>query len=257
MNKTILIAGGTAIVSLAMGATGGYLFAKNKITKAFDLRLDHEIAETKKYYALRQMEDSKPASVIDIPITEPEPELENDEPTPDEINKAKADHKERVKKATAGKTALVNYQAFAKPDLDDVPLKEHNIFADKPRDGRPALPPRDEATGKFLPKHADEEEEESPEEDGPYVIAHDDFLAQPYDYAQENLRYFAAEDTLLDYAGEVVENERVGENNLKTFVASNPDAGDIICVRHEAIEHDYEIQFVTESLTEYIGLSES
>lgn len=251
MNKTILIAGGTAVVSLAMGATGGYLFAKNKITKAFDLRLDHEIAETKKYYALRQMTADKPTSIADIPVTESLPAVETDELTPEGISKAKAVHKARIKKAVDGKAALVNYQGFAKPNLTDVPVKEHNIFADQPRDSRPPLPPRDEATGKFIPRPAE------PDPDRPYYIKHDDFLGNPFDYEQENLRYFAAEDTLLNYANDVIENELIGDHNLKEFMETEPDAGDIVCVRNETLQQDYEIQYVTEPLTDYIGLAES
>lgn len=256
MNKTILIAGGATVASLAIGTAGGFIFAKVKYTKEFDERLSVEIAATKKHYSvlLMQAREEKPMDVTEVVINEVTVTLEEpeEEPTP-----------EAIETEVRGKAALTNYQGFAsKPPLVDVPVtgeddevETHNIFADKPR--KPPMPPRDPENGKFIARTPVEEPAQLDPDSSPYRIDHDDFLGNPFDYTQENIRYFAAEDTLIDYAGETIDNEFVGQHNLKMFVASDPDAGEIICVRNEALETDYEIKYTTESLTEYLGLSES
>lgn len=270
VNKIYPIIGGAVVASLAAGATGGYLYAKAKFAKEFDARLDIEMNATKKYYSLQIMQakegkDKSPAEVAaELAAAEEDPDFEGLEDAEDDdevIEQQRAAFREKLKKE--GETARVNYQGYAKPELADIPVKEHNIFADKPRDRRPPLPPRDETTGKFLAKDGmgvvrkDEPATEVKPVEGLYSIEKEDFLANPFDYAQENVRYFPDEDTIIDFAGEVVENFMVGEHNLEGWKETNPEAGDILCVRNETLEHDYEIAWTTESLTEYLGLTES
>jgi hypothetical protein len=275
MNKTILIAGGASVASLAAGATGGYFFAKKKLGKEFDTRLDKELETIKKHHAvqLMQAKENKPsleelAKKIEEPARDDAGWLVRGENESDESynNRVDAEYKEETltdeeiaeaeQREVEGEKALVDYRGISTKAVQST----NESPADKARrligktNPRP-LPPRGDG-GKFVKRDEGTPDGVEVVTDGPYVITQDDFLGNPFDYDQENLRYFAAEDTLLDYSNDVIMSSAVGEINLKNFVATNPEAGDILCVRHEAIGFDYEIQFMTEPLADYLGMTE-
>src|SRR5215207_9339477 len=61
MDKRFLILGGTSVVSLAIGAVGGYYYAKKKFEAnseaIFETRLEQELAETKSFYSSLHKKD--------------------------------------------------------------------------------------------------------------------------------------------------------------------------------------------------------
>lgn len=256
MNKTILVAGGASVASLAAGAVGGYFFARKKLGKAFDERLDQELASAKRHYGLllAQAKENKPsleelAALRQTTVAAVEPETEDDPRTDEEIAEAE-------QRAVEGKKALVDYRGIsskASADNGDSPAMRARRIFDKASD-RP-LPPRDD-TGKFVKQEEVIPDEVATSSTPPYIISHDDFLNNPYEYSQENLKFFYSEDTLLDPHDEVIDNALIGDENLKIFLEEGPEAGSLMCVRNEALSYDYEIQYVTEPLTEYMGLTE-
>lgn len=248
MNKNILILSGSTVGALALGAYGGYLFAAKKLGAAFDERLELEIARIREHYKPAPVEESE-----DIPD-----ELEDDEPSDEEILR-----QEELEKN--GKAALTDYQGLSTRGVivnDDskAPLQTSNLFDKAEQEGRivskgkKALPPRDDHSGRFVKQKPTSPVDDS--QPGPYEITQDDFLQNPFDYENENVRYFRTDDggTILDYANEVLENNRVGQDNLDKLVERG--SGETMCVRNEDLATDYEILMMGESIEEYLGISD-
>lgn len=260
MNKKYLIVGGvSAVASLAAGGAGGYLVAKRKFDKKVDGLIALEVEKTKKYFSVLLME-AKKAPIVDVLMTDKVLDMMDAEETErsDEVEKelTEADEKAIAKGRKVlgeAKEALVNYQGFAqKPDLST--LVTSNIFTKEAPKKR--LPPRDPTTGHFMPK---KDQEEEGVEQTPYLISQEEFLLNDGEFEQKNLRYFKQDDTLIDVEmnDEVVENAVVGAVNLTLFPDVSEGETSIICVRNEGLEIDYEIQLMTESLTDYMGLGEN
>lgn len=263
MNKTIIIAGGASVASLAIGGAGGYFLAKKKFDETVEARVQKEVDATKKFYSVLLMEArEKPAEVPDVEEGAPEDEEEElgDEPDPDleqlddPLRGAQPDTTTVVGKA---KAAMIDYRGYGENGVSNGEVTTSNVFdRDKPKK---QLPPREPGTGKFLPKTA---VEQAQSEDGgnqpPAIITHEDFLLNEEEYDQENLTYFINDKTLLGYDPESpIDTAVVGEVNLTLFPEVPEGEPSIICVRNHGLRMDYEIKLATESLTEYMGLGES
>ena len=257
MNKTYLIVGGASAVSLAIGTATGYLVAKKKFNATLDDRIKVEVDATKKHYSLLLMQArDKPRSPSELFVeTDEEEEEETVDETPLSDEEQAVVEKGRAHLAQAAKAALINYQGYSeKPPLDEV--VQNNIFS-SPASPKPKLPPRDPATGHFVSRKQVEET--------PYLISHDNFLAQTNDagddfshHDMDNLKYFVNDATLLWYDTEnPLEIGVVGEVNLTLFPDVPEGEPSIICVRNEGLRMDYEIQVMQESLTEFMGFGES
>lgn len=255
MNKSYLIAGGSSAVSLAIGGAAGYLVARKRFNATLDEKIKVEVEATVKHYSLLLMQArDKPESPADIATPDDEDNIYAEPTLTDEDQAVIEKGRQTLGRA---KAALIDYQGYAeKPSLDQV--VKNNIFASTTAPKK-ALPPRDPATGHFLPKNGNAVEET------PYLISHDNFLAQTNEdevdfshHDQENLKYFVNDKTLLGYDPEnPIEIGVVGEVNLTLFPNVPEGEPSIICVRNEGLQMDYEIQLVEESLTEYMGFGES
>jgi hypothetical protein len=245
MNKVVLVAGGTAVVSLAAGAAGGYFFAKNKLGKEFDARLTEEIDATKRHYALIQMErdSGKPDSPLDIPLRDEDEELlEEGVPETDPVVEEKA------------KQALVDYQGVSsKSNVFDkkTEIAKSNVF-----DKKPELPPRDD-NGRFVPRQTPDEERVP----APYLIEPDEYLANAVEHHQdEMLRWYADEETLVNHGDEEVDIDWVGMKNLELHNFPQGDengGGRHIYVRNEGMKEDFQIQLCGDSLAESAGFGDA
>lgn len=253
MNKTYLIASGAGIsaVSLAVGAVGGYYYAKKRfetqLLKQFELELEKEVKRTKKYYENLIERQNAPVSFLEDDEKAAEPEEIEEEPDP--------------KVEEAAKVALTNYQGFAeKPPLEVI---AKNVFTDTAKPKK-KMPPRDPETGLFVakPKADFADRPRTPvvqekREPTPYLITQEQFLANDPEHEQENCLYFVNDKTVLQvYGQEVIEIDRIGEVNLTLFPEESEGVERIICVRNEGLGFDYEILLTEESLTEHLGLSE-
>lgn len=238
MNKTILIAGGASIASLAAGGAAGYFFAKKKFYANLDELIEVEVSAVKKYMSVQVMEArNKPATIEEVLTSE------------EEIDEEPSD--EELLLAEQGKAALINYQGIGlKPD--EKRIVENNVFGSANSSTKKPLPPRD-PSGKFAPAQA-VPEERTP--DDPYIIEMDDFLTNDSGYDQVNYLYFAEEKTVLDYDQESVEIGLLGEANLTLFPEMPVGVPRILCIRNEKMATDYEIKLMEESLTEFMGLGD-
>jgi hypothetical protein len=239
MNKTILIAGGASLASLAAGGAAGYFFARKQATAEFEQKLESEMEAMRKHYALREM-DKKP-SLEELA----EQMALVDEPSDEEI----------LLEQTA-KTAQTNYQGYAGKASTDA-IEQNNIFSSSAKPGK-LLPPRDENSGRFRSTKAMAGIEE-PADGAPYLITDEDFLENKTDYFQVYLLYFVGEDTLVKAheTGETLDNAVVGQDNLEKFPKVMEGEERRIFVRNDQVEEDYEILMMHEPLVDYIGLQES
>jgi len=277
VNKAILVAGGACVASLAAGATGGYLFAKNKLGKAFDARMDAELATIRKRHAIQLQEARQKPSLDDL---EPTPTklkssaellgehmgvsvdnlvgpkvVEEEAPAPEELER-------RKKLEQRGKAALTDYAGISTQNGNgNDTLSTENIFrTDKKQ--HPPLPPRDGVTGKFIPRPKDEIPEE-----GPYLIDETMFLANVQEHHQRSLLWFVRNQVLCEKLDGEVDDfdiDRVGGldedgvcQNLTKFDEKIPkDEPNYIYIRNDDLEEDYQVQLVFGTLEEYMGMGE-
>lgn len=273
MNKTILIAGGAAVASLAVGTAGGYLFAKKRFEQRTAEEIAREVDATKKYYSvlLMQVKEQKPDSPADLVLSQKneEPEADDEEEESDKEELSAADRKafedglakvreNRQRKSTHRETAekaQTDYQGIstrkvAETSAASSAVIDRNIFADAPREKKKPLPPRGEG-GSFRKRTVREMLHEPPQ-----IIDAGVFLLNDPDHNQESLYYFANEKTLVSQgdASESIDLALIGEVNLTLFPEVSDGEPSMIYVRNVGLSTDYEVMKMTESLTDFIGL---
>lgn len=290
MNKTILIAGGAAVASLAVGTAGGYFFAKQRFEKIRKEEVDRELAAAKKHYSLLLMQAQKPEDPKDLVISEDGeggPDLEgisesdqkalaaglakirsnklaNNKSTevPEKVdyNKISTTATKTTKKAVPKKNAPAKRTQSRYPladpgEANDDGLYTHNIFTDEPRDTarviKKAVPPRDEATGSFRARTQREKDFEPPQ-----IISVEDYLLNDLEYNQESLYYFVHDKTLVLQADptEAIDRAVIGEVNLTLFPEVEEGHESRIYVCNDGLSTYYEVKKMEESLTEFLGL---
>lgn len=84
--------------------------------------------------------------------------------------------------------------------------------------------------------------------DQPYIITHEEFLANENDWDQMCLTYFEGDDILADTGDEVISDTEgvVGNRNLLSFGVASRDPN-IVYVRNQRIEAEYEIALSKDS----------
>ena len=257
MNKTLLVAGGTAVVSLAAGAAGGYFFAKKRFEDELPEIIERETGALKKHHALQLMEarNGKPSSPADIPRREDE-EPEGADALPDADELDPEEETEEFSEAddaviSQAQRALTDYNKISTEIVKDQPTGTtvtKNVF-DTGKNVRP-LPPRGPG-GKFRPKTAREEISEPPR-----LMSLGEFLLNDSGNEQESLMYFVPDKTLVlaADASEGVDINKVGEDNLRFFPEVEEGEASMIYVENMGLGTDYEIKRMNESLTEFLGM---
>lgn len=261
MNKTFLIAGGTAVVSLAVGTAGGYFIAKKRFEDGLPEIINNETEAMRKHFSVLLMEarNGKPSSPADIPRREDEdPEGADALPDPDELSDEEETEEfsdeDKVVYGNAQR-ALTDYQKISTQIVRDQPRKPevvtNNVF-DTAKSVRP-LPPRGPG-GKFRPKTVREENSEPPE-----LIDAEVFLSNDSGNDQESLLYFINDKTLVLTAdpNEGYDVNKVGEVNLTLFPNVPEGEASMIYVSNMGLGIDYEIKRMDESLTDHLGMGEN
>jgi len=258
MNKTVLIAGGASVVSLAIGGTAGYFIAKSKFDKTINDLIAIEVDKTRKHFSdvtekleeeLRELKDSED----DEQEVASEPDDE-----PSDLS-SELDRKAAEKLKANAKTALTNYQGIStgqvlngpeKPDLQS--LVNKNIF-EKGNQGQKPPQPRNEK-GRFRPRHSQEDVSES-ENDPPQLISEEEFLANDPENEQESALYYIRDKVVVLTAdlSEEIETAVIGEVNLTLFPEDDPR---VIYVRNSGLNIDYQVTLTESSLTKDMGMGE-
>lgn len=259
MNKTYLIVGGTAVVSLAAGGAAGYYLATKKATAELEAMIAKEAAAAKKHYSHEMLIGIEKARAEMLEKFSDVDILEDDEADADILDEDREPElsPEDLQTIANGKKALIDYSGMAgqeKPPLTE--LVPNNIF-DGANSGSPQpMPPRDER-GKFMSRPNPAPQQIKKAEPTPYKISEEDFMINEPEHDQENCWYFVNENTLIQIVDqEVVEIPVVGEVNLTLFPPAEGDAPRSIYVRNEALQKDFDITLTEDSLSDFAGLSE-
>lgn len=229
MDKKLLILGGTAIVSLAVGAVGGYHYAKKKLWDEFSERLETEIEETKKFYGAlhKKGEFRTPGEAVRKLIPE--------SLTGDRFDNRSVSN-ETLTKVLTGLNYLPNEQVDPRPG----PPERH--LAALTEDPRPPVETNifeELRVEKDLPEDFDEELARASGK--PYIIPVDIFMHNEIGYPQLSLTFFEGDQILVDEEENVVDfaDKVVGMANLQ-FGYLSKDAN-IVYIRNEKTGYDYEV----------------
>lgn len=212
LNK--LICCGASVVSLGVGAFFGYQYAKKKIVAHYEAVLDREIQHAKEFYGRlnKKGQFATPESAAQALLV------------------------------TEAAEALVSYQGVSgrlqAQVVDSEELVETNVFVQS----------------KVVEDDFDYEEEgkdRSPEK--PYVISLAEFMQNEPEFTQATVTYYEGDDTLVDENDVAIEDHEatVGNDNLEKFGHGSKD-NNIVCVRNERTQMDFEIVRHTGTYTEQV-----
>jgi hypothetical protein len=198
-----IVAGVTAVVSLAAGLSAGYLFAKHQLRTAFDQQLKEEIQQTKEFYARLYKKD----------------EFETPEEAVEALVPEAAD-------------ALRKYQGISPaPSVSEEHRKQaqetlRNIFKTK------------EKTDTTIP----EKEKQQRTEEAPFILEKDEFDEGELEYTQSTLTYYAGDGILTDARDDIIEevDKTIGDNNVERFGYGSGDPN-VLYVRNDVLEIDFEV----------------
>ena len=204
MNKNLLTIAGASFVSLAVGAAGGYLYARKQLTDVYQIVLEEEIERTRAYYRQRNQtggfETALDAAAALIP-DESMVTVDDFRMLATELGYVKADEEESE-------------------DVED-----HNIF-----DG--TVDPDEDII-------AEEEAARSPDE--PYVISVEEYMNGDSGCRQFTLTYFAGDDTLVDeHEKPILDTEEYIGSSVLRFGYRSKDQNTVY-IRNEAAELELEV----------------
>lgn len=224
------------VLGLAAGATAGYLFARNRLREYYEDLASQEIAEAREFYAgLNKVTvEGEPLSPQDI--------LEQTSP----------EAVEAVRRYR-GETPAESEEDVA-PALDEEDEAAISRLEDKARKDR-AEEREEKSTNVFVDPTFDiSEEVKHRTSEQAYVITHDEYFAGDLDYDTIQLTYFEGDDTLVGEDDKPVDDlTTINEDNLARFGHGSKDKN-IVYVRNEKLETDYEITLSTQSYLEALGL---
>jgi hypothetical protein len=207
--KGAIALGVTSAVSLIVGATSGFFYAKSRLSSIYAEKASQEIAEAKKFYGAlyKKPPYETPESVTElmIPVESAAAALVNYQGIADS---------ETVKKEPVEKTEAVVREKVV----------DRNIFGDD-------RPPFD--INAILRQRG---------KNKPFILNKDEFMAAEPGYNQSTLTFYEHDEVLADERDEVVDevDSIVGEENLKMFGAMSADPN-IVYIRNDILQQDYEI----------------
>jgi hypothetical protein len=271
---TLIVAG--TVVGAGVGVAGYFLMRKRleqKLRAEYDLELESEIAEMRRFYALRNKEGefATPQGAVEQLLTKEAAQALSDyqgkggEPQnltvvegppvihadPDPEPKLTLEERRKAMKAAGYTDAQINevlgvemvdIRALQDRMRSGTPVEitegPHNIFAD----GHPV-------TGEEDFDYEAEVARRSPNE--PYVITHEEFMTNENDWEQHSVVYFNGDDTLVDEQDMPIPDIEVmiGSENLERFGDGSKDPR-IVYIRNEAKEMDFEVRLDDNSFGE-------
>lgn len=233
------------IGGVTVGALVSYYFTQKSLETKYDERADREIAEVKEHYKILHKKDYNSPS--------------------DYIRK---NYSQAIDEYGLGEEAiekLADYLGGAVPvpkEATEEPVHRNafDLSEEQPEEDREdsefVVPPLSHPYGDYEDPMDDPDwvvdyEKRSPEE--PYIISEDEFSMERKEYDKVTLGYFTVDDTLCDENDVPIDDiERVvGRDALSNFgrYSRNPD---IVYVRNEFLEIDYEIMRDEQSYEEVI-----
>lgn len=233
------------VLGLAAGAAAGYFVARNRLRDYYADLASGEIAEAREFYA-----GFNKVTVDGEPLT-PQDVLEKSDPEAaaalrgyqgqdlDEEDEA------QIRKIEKGRVVSVSLEEEADPERGVHPIervergeereeKSRNLFVDPTFDIAEEMKHRTATT--------------------PYVISHDEYFAAEREYDTIQLTYYEKDDTLVGEDDRAIDDLRIiNEDNLARFGHGSRDKN-IVYIRNERLETDYEVTLSDQSYLEALGL---
>lgn len=163
-----------------------------------------------------------------------------------------------------GVVVSTEQQTIEEVAQEEAPAVDIVALQDRMRSGTPVVVEEDARNNIFVNGQAlvdfDYEAEllaRNPDE--PYVITHDEFMANENDWSQNTLTYYNGDDTLADESEMPIPEieETIGSENLLRFGHGSNDRN-VVYVRNERIKTDFEILLDQEKFGEKVaGLKHS
>lgn len=219
----IAILGGVSVASLAAGCASGFVLAKRTLSKQFEMRLDEELRQTKAFY--QNLVKPDPDALAEMLLDEED--LQQKHPYDTTSDEIPPEVLERI--VDNMRRAEEEVQAEAAP-IEDTP---HNAFEN------PA------------PAWVQQDEELERRNGVPYIISHDEFYENQWEFEEGQLVYYEGDDTLADSRDEAIPNHKnfIGEAALENFGHGSGDPN-IVFVCNEQMETIFEICRSTKSFSE-------
>lgn len=264
MNKALVV-GITSAVSLGVGSVAGYLFAKKRLEKQFSEIADETIAEgiaqARRFYKKNEfkspaantaeiripvVEDPEEVEEIDIfdafAITEPQVQAVPEDPEPVYPKRVFPQRipGAHLRDSTGNLPQYVDYNgvAYARKDIPP-PSVDSTLYASAASTYQSESPDPVKVQRNIF---RDGQPHHGLDEDAPYVISHDAFMANDPEHSQATLTYYAGDNILAD------ENEEdmvdifetaVGKGTLRFGEESNDP--DVVYIRNNELQSDYEV----------------
>lgn len=222
--KHTVILGSASVASLGVGCVSGWFAARRVLEKAYAIRLTEEIQQTKAFYDNLHKDDPEVLAEKFLD-EESAPQKHLYDTTSDEVptevlervasSMAKAQEELVVEAAPIGQEAV------------------HNAF-DNP-----------------APAWVQSDEEMERRNGVPYIISHEEFYENQWEFEEGHLVYYEGDDTLADSRDEPIPEQynTVGELTLEKFGHGSPDPN-IVYVCNEKMEMIFEIARSTKSFAE-------
>lgn len=211
----------TGVLGLAVGSAATYLITNKRIELKYAILLDEEVDAVKQYYRLLRKDDGAVSFAGDDDGDE-DSETPSEQYTPSDEDLAK-------------NSEIVEMQGYS-TSSDDNPVVRKNVF-DKKDEGE------EETEEEIFPEKYAQLPDRDP--DAPYIIGVDEWVTgiqNGSQYEKEQLTYFEGDDTLVNSDGNIVNDVAtfVGIKNLNYF-GMGSDNDDIVYIRNEALEKDFEV----------------
>lgn len=209
---------GAAVVALAAGAAGGYVFARKQLERKYEQLAQQEIAEAKEFYARLYKKEG---------FETPEKALET-------LGVNETEHNPRLAKAA---DAMRGYQGGLDSEgrlKPPVPVGKASVS-----DGPEGL-----VVNVFQRAQDDDDDIVEPqgEQDVPFIIKQATFMQDDQNYTQATVTWYAQDGVLADDRDEPIDDVDmcVGLNNLDRFGQSSGQPN-VVYVRNDVLGIDYEI----------------
>lgn len=192
-------------MSLAVGASAGYLYARKQLTDVYQILLEEEVARTQAFYRQKNQTGgfSSPLEAAAALI-------------PEETLVTVEDFK-----------VIARELGYAVPEEEEPEAEEQNIFSGGEED-----PDEDRIAA----------EEASRSDAEPYIISVEEYMQSETGYRQFTLTYFEKDGTLVDEEEKPVDEttKYVGDGNLQRFGYRSKDRN-VVYIRNEKAELEFEV----------------
>jgi len=217
------ILGGVSAICLGVGLASGFAYAKRTLSAEFEKKLEEEVKQTKAFYQSLNKPDPEwlASQLLDEEDLQSKHQYDT---TSDEVP-------QEVLERIAGRMAEAEKEIEA--EAAPLPVAEHNAFES------PA------------PSWVQSDEELERRNGVPYIISHDEFYTNEWEFEEGQLTYYEGDDTLTDSRDEAIpeQHKYVGELTLERFGhgANDPNT---VYVCNEEMEMIFEIVRSNKSYSE-------